>query len=211
MRFRNRLEKNKLAGKILGVANDILIQRGLMPKAGTVVDAMVIAVPSSTKNKDHKRDPDMHSSKGGEQTYFWHEGAESGLVHTVRGISGNVHDVTEGNSLLQGDEPVVFGDARYQGIEKRPDTKADVTWHVAIRLGKTLDLDNVAGALVDKAEKIKASIRARVEHPFRVIKHQFGCVKVRYRGLKKNTAQLVILFALANLWLAHGQLMGTTD
>ena len=109
LRFRHRLEKHKLAGQILGVVNDILTERGLLFKAGTVVDATLIAAPSSTKNKDHKRDPDMHSSKKGEQMYFGmkaHIGAdaESGLVHTVRGTSGNVHDVVKGNSLLHGEE-----------------------------------------------------------------------------------------------------------
>ena len=141
LRFRHRLEKNKLAEKILGVVNEILIQRGLLLKTGTVVDATLIAAPSSTKNKDHKRAPEMHSSKKGEQMYFGMKGhigadAESGLVHTFRGTSGNVCDVVEGNSLLHGEEVHAFGDAGYQGIAKRPDAKADVTWHVAMRPGK---------------------------------------------------------------------------
>ena len=124
LRFCHRLEKHKLAEKILGVVNDLLIERGLLLKAGTVVDATLMAAPSSTKNKDHKRDPDMHSSKKGEQMYFGmkaHIGAdaESGLVHTVRGTSGRVSDVSQGNSLLPGQETVAFGDAGYQGIEKR--------------------------------------------------------------------------------------------
>jgi IS5 family transposase len=197
------------------VQNDILVQRGLMLKAGTVIDATLIAAPSSTKNKDRKRDPDMHSSKKGEQMYFGmkaHIGAdaESGLVHTVRGTSGNVSDVTEGNSLLHGEETVAFGDAGYQGIQKRPDAKADITWHIAMRPGKrrALNKENAADALLDKAQKIKAGIRAKVEHPFRVIKRQFGYVKVRYRGLKKNTAQLVTLFALSNLWMVRAKMMG---
>jgi IS5 family transposase len=214
LRFRHRLEKHKLAEKILDVVNDILIARGLLFKAGTVVDATLIAAPSSTKNKDHKRDPDMHSSKKGEQMYFGMKAhiradAESGLVHTVRGTSGNVHDVVEGNSLLHGEEMVAVGDAGYQGIDKRPDTRANVTWHVAMRPGKcrALDKDNAADAAIDQAEKLKAGIRAKVEHPFRVIKRQFGYVKVRYRGLKKNTAQLITLFALSNLWMVRGKLM----
>jgi len=135
--------------------------------------------------------------------------AESGLVHTVRGTSGNVNDVTEGNSLLHGQETDAFGDAGYQGIEKRPDANADVNWHVAMKPGKrnALNKDNAIDAMVDQVEKIKASIRAKVEHPFRVIKRQFGYVKVRYRGLKKNTAQLTTLFALSNLWMMRGKLM----
>lgn len=214
LRFRHRLEKHKLADAILQEVNAGLIERGLLLKTGTIVDATLIAAPSSTKNKDKARDPEMHSSKKGKQMYFGmkaHIGAdaESGLVHTVRGTAGNVHDVTEGNSLLHGQEAVGFGDAGYQGIDKRPDAKAGMTWHVAMRPGKRkkLNLENAADALTNQAEKIKAGIRAKVEHPFRVIKRQFGHVKVRYRGLKKNTAQLVTLFALANLWMMRGKLM----
>ncbi len=110
----------------------------------------------------------------------------------MRCTSGHVSDIAEANTLLHGQETVAFGDAGYQGVEKRPDARSDVTWHVAMRPGKRKALDkenNEADALVDQAEKLKASIRAKVEHPFRVIKRQFGFVKVRYRGLKKNTAQ----------------------
>ena len=111
--------------------------------------------------------------------------------------------------LLHGQETVAFGDAGYQGVEKRPDAKADVTWHVAMRPGKrrALNKENAVDAMIDKVEKIKAGIRAKVEYPFRVIKRQFGYVKVRYRGLKKNTAQLVTLFALSNLWMVRGKLL----
>ena len=214
LRFRHRLEKYKLAEQILATVNELLIQRGLLLKAGTAVDATLIAAPSSTKNKDHARDPAMHSSKKGEQMYFGmkaHIGADaqSGLVHTVRGTSGNVHDIVEGNSLLHGQESVAFGDAGYQGIEKRADTKPNIKWHIAMRPGKrkALNKSNAADALIDKAEKLKAGIRAKVEHPFRVIKRQFGYVKVRYRGLKKNTAQLITLFALSNLWMVRTKLM----
>jgi IS5 family transposase len=214
LRFRHRLEKHKLAEHVLGVANDILIEHGLLLKLGTVVDATLIAAPSSTKNTQHQHDPDMHSNKKGQQMYFGmkaHIGAaaESGVVLTVRGTSGIVSDVTEGNSLLHDQETVTFGDTGYHGIQKRPDAKADVTCHVAMRPGKrkALNNDNAADALIDKAEKIKAGIRAKVEHPFRVIKRQFGIVKVRFRGFKKNTAQLVTLFALSNLWMVRGKLM----
>ena len=198
LRFRHRLEEHKLAEQILITVNDLLTAKGLLLKAGTVVDATWIAAPTSTKNKDRARDPEMHSSKKGNQWYFdmlAHIGAhaESGLVHTVRGTSGHVSDVAEGNTLLHGDETVVFADAGYQGIEKRADATPDLTRHVAMRPGKrkALNKDNEAGAVIDTAEKLKAGIRAKVEHPFRVIKRQFGFVKVRYRGLKKNTAQLV--------------------
>ena len=215
LRFRHRLEKHKLADQILSVVNELLTKKGLLLKAGTAVDATLIAAPTSTKNKDKKRDPEMHSSKKGNQWYFGmkaHIGvdADSGLVHTVRGTSGNVSDIAEANSLLHGEENVAFGDAGYQGVEKRPDATKDITWHVAMRPGKrkVLNIENEADALTHKAEKLKAGIRAKVEHPFRVIKRQFGFVKVRYRGLKKNTAQLVTLFALSNLWMVRSKLMG---
>ena len=214
LRFRHRLEKHKLAERILVTVNELLIERDLLLKAGTAVDATLIAAPTSTKNKDHSRDPEMHSSKKGNRWYFGmkaHIGvdAESGLVHTVRGTSGHVSDIAEANSLLHGEESIAFGDAGYQGIEKRPDAKADVTWYVAMRTDKrkALNKENEADAMIDKAEKLKAGIRAKVEHPFRVVKRQFGFVKVRYRGLKKNTAQLFTLFALSNLWMVRSKLM----
>jgi IS5 family transposase len=216
LRFRHRLEKHKLADGVLATVNDLLSSQGLLLRAGSAVDATLIAAPSSTKNKDKQRDPEMHSSKKGNQWYFGmkaHIGvdADSGLVHTVRGTSGHVADITEGNSLLHGEETDVFADAGYQGAHKRPDAKPGVHWHVAMRPGKRRKLDkdnNPLDALVDKEEKLKAGIRAKVEHPFRVIKRQFGLVKVRYRGLKKNTLQLKTLFALSNLWMSRHKLMG---
>ncbi len=215
LRFSHRLEKHKLAEQILATVNDWLIERGLLLKTGTVVDATLIAAPSSTKNNGKARDPEMHSSQKGNQWHFGmkaHIGADadSGLVHTVRGTSGNVHDVLEGNSLLHGQEVDAYGDAGYQGIHKRPDAKPGVTWHVAMRPGKrkALNKSDPLDQLTDRVEKAKASVRAKVEHPFRVIKRQFGYVKTRYRGLKKNTAQLVTLFALSNLWMVRTKLQG---
>ena len=135
--------------------------------------------------------------------------ADSGLVHTVRGTAGNVNDVVEANTLLHGEETQAWGDAGYQGAAKRPDAKAGVRWNIAMRPGKRKLLDKARSvdSLTDQLERLKASIRAKVEHPFRVIKRQFGHVKVRYRGLAKNTAQLHTLFALSNLWMARGRLM----
>jgi len=214
LRFRHLLEKHKLAEQILAVVNDLLRDKGLMLKAGTVVDATLIAAPSSTKNASGERDPEMHQTKKGNQWHFGmkaHIGvdAESGLVHTVRGTAANVNDVVEANSLLHGQETDVFADAGYQGAAKRPDAKDDVNWHVAMRPGKrrALDKARTLDKLIDQVERIKASVRAKVEHPFRVIKQQFGHVKVRYRGLKKNTAQLRTLFALSNLWMARAKLL----
>lgn len=214
LRFRHRLERHKLADEIFATVNALLSDKGLLLRAGTAVDATLIAAPSSTKNKARQRDPEMHSSKKGEQWHFGmkaHIGVDvdSSLVHTVRGTAGNVADVSEGNALLHGQESVAFGDAGYQGIEKRPDAKAGVRWLVAMRPGKRRALDKAKpmDALIDKIERLKAGIRAGVEHPFRILKRQFGYTKVRYRGLKKNTLQLKTLFALSNLWMVRGKLL----
>jgi len=215
LRFRHLLERKKLAPQILATVNELLQRKGLLLRAGTVVDATLIAAPSSTKNKSGGRDPEMHQSKKGEQWYFGmkaHIGvdAESGLVHTVRGTAGNVADVVEAISLLHGQETQALGDAGYQGADKRPDANPKVRWHVAMRPGKRklLDKTQLLDRMKEQYERTKASIRAKVEHPFRVLKQQFGHVKVRYRGLAKNTAQLHTLFALSNLWMARGKLAG---
>ena len=214
LRFRHLLERHKLAEQILATVNALLQAKGLQLKAGTVVDATLIAAPTSTKNEGKARDPEMHQSKKGNEWYFGmkaHIGvdADSGLVHTVRGTAGNVSDVVEANSLLHGQETDAFGDAGYQGVDKRPDAKKDVRWHVAMKRSKrqALDRGKPVDVLIELHEKTKASIRAKVEHPFRVLKQQFGYVKVRYRGLKKNTAQIVTLFALGNLWMARHKLL----
>ena len=216
LRFRHLLEKHKLAPKVLELINAGLTKQGLLLKTGTVVDATIIAAPSSTKNKDGERDPEMHQTKKGNQWSFGmkaHIGvdAESGLVHTVIGTAANVNDVTQAAALLHGEEKVVFADAGYQGVAKREEAKAlDVQWHVAMRPGKrrALDMSRKSDRLREKAEKLKASVRAKVEHPFRVVKQQFGYAKARYRGLAKNTARLTMLFALSNLWMVRRQLMG---
>ena len=135
LRFRHLLEKHKLAAEILVVVNDLLRTKGLMFKASTVVDATLIAAPSSTKNASGERDPEMHQSQKGNQWHFGmkaHIGvdAESGLVHTVRGTSGNVNDVVEANALLNGKETDAFGDAGYQGAAKRPNATGEVDWCV---------------------------------------------------------------------------------
>ncbi|MEO7152007.1 MAG: IS5 family transposase [Burkholderiaceae bacterium] len=214
LRFRHLLEKHKLARQMLDLVNDRLRDKGLLLKAGTVVDATLIAAPSSTKNASGERDPEMHQTKKGNQWYFGmkaHIGvdAESGLVHTVKGTAGNVSDVVEANGLLHGEEEVVFADSGYQGAHKRSDAKPGVRWHVARRPSsrKPFEKAGKLGQMIDEIEHLKASMRAKVEHPFRVIKRQFGHVKVRYRGLKKNTAQLMTLFALSNLWMVRKKLL----
>jgi len=209
LRFRHLLESNDLALQIMATVNAMLTAKGLLLRAGTAVDATLIAAPSSTKNATGTRDPEMHQTKKGNQWHFGmkaHIGvdADSGLVHTVIGTAANVNDVTQGHALLHGDEEVVFADAGYQGAMKRNEATG-VPWQVAMRPGKrrALDKSNPIEALTDQIEKLRASVRAKVEHPIRVIKRQFGFVKVRYRGLAKNTAQLHTLFALSNLWMVR--------
>ena len=215
LNFRRLLETHGLAESIFERVNAHLARKGQSLKAGTIVDATIIAAPSSTKNQDGERDPEMHQTKKGNQWHFGmkaHIGvdADSGLVHTVVGTAANVNDVTQAHALVHGAETDVFADAGYQGVGKRDETQEiNVNWHVAMRPGKrkVLDKSTPMGAILDQLERAKASIRAKVEHPFRVIKRQFGHVKVRYRGLAKNTAQLHTLFALSNLWMVRRTLL----
>ncbi|HAQ25882.1 MAG TPA: IS5 family transposase [Pseudomonas sp.] len=215
LNFRRLLEKHELAAGILAVINGYLGDRGLSLRQGTIVDATLIHAPSSTKNQDGKRDPEMHQTKKGNQYYFGmkaHIGAdaESGLVHSVVGTAANVADVTQVDKLLHGEENMVGADAGYTGVEKRPEHKGrEVIWQIAARRStyKKLSKRSALYKAKRKIEKAKAQVRAKVEHPFRVIKRQFGYVKTRFRGLAKNTAQLVTLFALSNLWMARRHLL----
>jgi IS5 family transposase len=189
----------------------------LLLKAGTLVDATLIAAPSSTKNSSGERAPEMHQTKKGNQWHFGmkaHIGADadSGLVHTVTGTAANEHDITQAHALLHGEEAAVFADSGYRGITKRQEIQAQhpgVDCQVAMMPGKrrALKMSKTVDALIDKLEKIKASIRAKVKHPFRVIKCQFGYRKTRYRGLVKNTDQLITLFALSNLWMVRKRII----
>ena len=214
LRFRHLLEKHELAPQVLATINAGLAQHGLMLKTGTVVDATIIAAPSSTKNKSGERDPEMHQTKKGKQWHFGmkaHIGvdAESGLVHTVIGTAANVNDVTQAGALLHGEEEAAFGDAGYRGVDKRQEAQGP-KWFVAMQPGKrkAMDTSRKWARMLEKAEQLKASVRAKVEHPFRVVKQQFGFTKARYRGLAKNTARLTMLFALSNLWMARRQVLG---
>jgi IS5 family transposase len=209
LRFRHLLETHGLAAQMLTLVNEILSEKGLMLKTGSAVDATLISAPSSTKNGSGTRDPEMHQTKKGNQWYFGMEthvgvDAESGLARTVIGTAANVHDINAAEALLHGQETDVYADAGYQGIEKRCKANA-VRWHVAMRPGRRreLDLNDRLYAIYDQIERLKAGIRAKVEHPFRVLKQQFGYTKTRYRALMKNTAQTTTLFALGNLWMAR--------
>ena len=213
LRFRHLLERHNLAPDMLRLVNDILGAKGLLLRTGTVVDATLIAAPSSTKNADGERDPKMHRAKKGNNWYFGmkaHIGvdAQSGLVHTVAGTAANVNDLNMAGALLHGDEEAAFGDAGYPGVPRRPEAK-DPAWHVAMRRGLRRKLNPFIEPdfVAERVEKRKACIRAKVEHPLRVLKRQFGFTKARHRSLANNTAQIVTLFALSNLWMARRQLM----
>ena len=217
LRFRHLLEEKNLSQRMLELVNEILTQRGLMVRSGTVVDATLIAAPSSTKNQSRSRDPEMHQTKKGNQWTFGckaHVGtdAASGLAHSVVVTPANVADVTQAHALLHGEERDVFADAGYQGVDKRQEVQArhpKVNWYVAMRPGKRRQLDTTKplDAVLDELEGVKARIRARGEHIFGVLKCIFRYTKVRYKGLKKNAAQITTLLMLANLWLARRRLM----
>jgi IS5 family transposase len=215
LNFRHLLEANELAPKLLQCVNGHLCDRGMLLKRGTIVDATIIAAPSSTKNADNERDPEMHQTKKGNQWYFGmkaHIGVDvdSGLVHTVTTTPANESDVAQVEDLLHGKEEVVHGDAGYTGAEKRVKRKR-IKWHIAAKRSvvKKIKRTRLKRA-TEKLETLKAKVRARVEHPFRVVKRQFGFMKVRFKGLAKNTAQVITLFALSNLWMARKQLMAMT-
>ena len=210
LNFRHLLERHGLAAKMLAAVNADLSRRGLLLRQGTMVDATIIHAPSSTKNSSGTRDPEMHQTKKGNQWFFGlkaHIGVDrdSGLVHTVVTTAANVSDVTQTHALLHGKEKTVFADAGYTGADKREALKDKrIDWHIAERRHKVKALPE--GELKDVTlwlEHLRAKVRARVEHPFRVIKQQFGFQKARYRGLAKNGAQLNMLFALSNLWMAR--------
>ena len=213
LKFRRLLLANELTQALFEEINAHLAEQGLLMRAGTIVDATIIAAPSSTKNQGNTRDPEMHQARKGNQWHFGmkaHIGvdAESGLVHTLVGTAANVNDVTQAGALLHGQETVAFGDAGYRGVDKREEAQGPL-WQVAMQPGKRKLLDPTAkwARLLEKVEKLKASIRAKVEHPFHVVKNLFRHKKARYKGLAKNEAQLFSLFGLANLVIAKRQLL----
>jgi len=215
--FRHLLEKHGLGEQIFETVKSYLSERGMTMRQGTIVDATLIAAPSSTKNKEGKRDPEMHQTKKGNQWYFGmklHAGVDknSGLIHTVVVTAANVHDLTPAADLLHGEEKVVYADAGYQGIANRPEMAVKTTdFRVAMRPGKRRALpDTPEGRLHDLIETAKAHIRSKVEHSFRVIKQQFGFHKTRLRGIAKNRCKINVLAALSNLFQARHQLLATT-
>jgi IS5 family transposase len=208
LNFRHLLETHDLCQGLFTAINADLAARGLLLREGTLVDATLIAAPSSTKNAKRERDPEMHQTKKGNQWYFGmkaHIGADrdSKLVHTVVVTAANVADVTQTAELLHGEETQVHADAGYTGVEKRQEIvtlQRKLDWQIA---GKRSVIKTLAEGAEKEAlkavEKAKASVRAFVEHPFHIVKNLFRHRKVRYRGLAKNGHQLYTLFALANV------------
>ena len=209
LNFRHLLERHGLTEAIFADVNAHLADRGITLRSGTLVDATIIDAPSSTKNKAGARDPEMSSTKKGNDWYFGmkaHIGvdADSGVTHSLETSTAKLHDSQVWDELLHGEETSVWADKGYVSAEREAAFKAPgKVWGVmrkAPKGGKLHPLD-------ERINRVIAKVRAKVEHPFRVIKRQFGHMKTRYRGLAKNRAQLFTLFALGNLFLVRRKLM----
>ena len=212
LHFRHLLEEHHLGRRLFGEIRDHLEEQGVRLREGTIVDATIIEAPSSTKNRTGQRDPEMRQVKKGNQYHFGmklHIGvdSETGLVHSFSTTSANVHDVTEAHRLLHGEESQVWGDAGYMGVQEREENLGlAVEWQVAMKPGQRRKLER--GSLAALGEKVKASIRAKVEQPFLDVKGLFGYAKVYYRGLAKPRERLVLLLGLSNLKRARVSLVG---
>ena len=202
LQFRHLLEKHDLGGAMLQTMNEYLESRGIRISRGTIVDATILHAPSSTKNRSGERDPEMHQTRKGKQWYFGlkaHVGVDSkqGHVHSVCTSAASVADKHMLPDLLHGDECKVWGDGAYQGqgeaIRQAAPRAQDMT-------SRRVKYKNFVDELQKAKNRVKARVRAKVEHPFRILKRIFGFEKVRYRGLKKNHERLCTCFALVNLY-----------
>jgi len=207
-KFRHLLEAHDLGGAMLDAVNLHLAARGIRITTGTIVDATIVHAPSSTKNQQQERDPEMHQTRKGKQWYFGlkaHIGVDSkeGLVHSVCTTAANVADKHMLADLLHGEERKVWGDGAYQG-------QGEVIRQAALRAQdmtcRRTKYKHFVDELARRKNRTKARVRARVEHPFRILKRIFGFDKVRYRGLKKNHNRLCACFALGNLYLHRKRL-----
>ena len=210
LKFRHLLESHHIGEKIFSDVKDRLDAAGLIMHGGTIVDATIISAPSSTKNKDGKRDPEMHQTKKGNQWYHGmkvHAGADagSGYVHTITGTPANVHDIDQTANLLREDDEVAYGDSGYTGVDKRPEIAnnaqlSKIEFRINLKPSSIKLSDNYNGINWDKKmEHDKSSVRCKVEHPFLIVKRFFGYAKVVYRGISKNMNRFNVLFASANL------------
>src|SRR6201995_639572 len=212
-RFRHLLEEHDLGQQLFDEVQRHLASKGLKVATGTIVDATIINAPSSTKNADKARDPQMHQTKKGNQWYFGmkaHIGVDvaSGVVHTVVGTTANEADINQMAAMLHGQEEAVFADAGYTGAEKRPELEdREVDWNIAIKRSIIKALPKALRDWAEAVERALSQVRAWVEHPFHIVKNLFRHKRLRYRGLAKNTAQLRTLFALANLVIVKKTLL----
>ena len=210
-KFRHLLEANGLNKLFFEAINRVMVATGHMMKGGTIVDATIINAPSSTKNAEKARDPEMHQTKKGNEWRFGmkcHAGVDafSGLVHTIEVTAANEHDVTVAAKLIREDDAVVYGDSGYLGIQKRQEVLDDahlssIDYRINRRPHSLPKVSDNAINWERWIEYRKSSVRCRVEHAFRIIKCQFGYTKTRYRGLKKNENRLYAMFACANLYV----------
>ena len=212
-RFRNLLIKNDLQEKLFKQVVELLTKRGLILKNGTIVDSTIISAPSSTKNASRQRDSEAHQTKKGNMYYFGfkaHIGVDdsSGLVHTVKVTPANKHDVTMTAELMHGDEERLYGDSGYLGADKQENailknrSGKKIKYIINRRPSQSKNLSTRAKGQIKRREREKSSVRAKVEHVFAVVKKQLRYRKTRYRGLRKQTAKLNMMCALANLILA---------
>lgn len=210
LHFRHLIEENGIGERIFADVKARFDRAGLIMHGGTIVDATIIAAPSSTKNQEGKRDPEMHQTKKGNQWYHGmkvHSGTDagSGYVHTITGTAANVHDIDEAAKLIREDDVVVYGDSGYSGVEKREEIRKDghlssVEFRTNKRSSSIRGCSSYKGINWDREmEQRKSSTRCKVEHPFLIVKKQFGYAKVAYRGIAKNMNRFHILFASANL------------
>jgi IS5 family transposase len=210
LKFRHLLEKHEIGKQFFEAINVALESKGCMMHGGTIVDATILNAPSSTKNASGERDPEMHSTKKGNQWYFGmkaHIGVDagSGYTHTVEATAANEHDVTKAHDLIREDDEVVYGDSGYQGIEKREEIMNDpikrkIEYRITKRHSVVKNLpEGVCQDVEREIERRKSSVRSKVEHPFHIVKVLFGYRKVVYRGLFKNLNRLHVLFGSANL------------
>lgn len=210
LKFRHLIEKNRLGEKIFADVNARLESAGLIMHGGTIVDATLIAAPPSIKNRERKRDPEMHQTKKGNEWHFGmkvHAGVDagSGYVHTITGTAANVHDITETSKLIRADDKVVYGDSGYLGVEKRTEIRnnenlSETEFRISQRPSSLKMHRDFRGINWDRVrEHQKSSVRCKVEHPFLIVKKQFGYARTVYRGIAKNMNRFHILFASANI------------
>lgn len=208
LKFRHLLEANKIGEQIFNAIKQGLEETGCMMRGGSIVDATIIQAPSSTKNAAKNRDPEMKSTKKGNQHYFGmkaHIGVDagSGYIHKVLFTAANIHDVTMASQLVRNDDHTLYGDSGYLGLQERPEIKNDehlskMDFRINRRPSTVKKVDGNLG-FEKQIEKRKSSVRCKVEHPFLLVKRYFGYVKTRYKGLAKNAHRLYTLFASANL------------